>query len=1409
MNKKGIHGLNVVRFNYELWTWNFIDNDVTISSHIFHDIGLNCLVKSHYFILSGFAAVKFSGTETLIEAHQIQGDHTGWLYIGQQQILKAEVIEGQTTELHCVVNLDIGPSAILHVPLTLVLDGVTLNVAGRVTFKNIVVEQDAAVNLLPQSQTVSYSRGTYIPTSSPGTYFLTSVVLKRGAVFHPEGGFSLVVDEMTMKRYVEIEADFVNITGGKLILERGAKFDVSGKAPHGQPGDGLHSNGGSYASEGGVGAGLDLSTASPPYGSVYRPDRYGSASGDGNPGGSYIWLDTVDLFLYGHLIADGNSSDTVGGGSGGSIYVKCQDALYGLGSMEASGGHTGSSAAGAGSGGRIAVFMAENLYQGSMKAAGGDGISQYGSGGPGSIYIEEGTETARNLKETLIVDNFNGQQHHYLTLNESSLHMELKNVEMFNYAKLQLIEDGKNRSVNIQKVHGDGTGLLRLQRHQKGTLERFATGDYASSKLEINLELHDGGEFLLSETTFILGRAPVALDLDGVMRGVLNLIVGEGRKMRVGSNARIVPFQETEISKKANVTFSLLQLDPGSVVEWDPDTGSNMVVGRLNIKFASRMMADYFNISCTDLSLEVASRLSSAGPDRPQSNLDTTLGSGRNGSEGMGGAGHAGKGGESKGNTDVGGEYYGSTYWPVLPGSRGYTDGGGRGGGYVYLAVGNQLYLDGEVTVNGTGDSLGGGSAGSILIQVNRMDGIGQISSCGGNGVGDSGAGSGGRVAVYCNRVNHFLGRYIAYGGTAALPYLTAAAGTVYLEEIRNQLPFRQIRVDNGNRPWDRYSYVHEPDTAVYAYDELHITNQGALKFNTDPGLQAEVDVRLTVGDGTGLLHVQQGQYFNMEYEQTVLKAYTAGLNFIVEEAGEIIFPPTLYIYGTGVVLRDYQEHRSFQLYGRLTGVILLSVAEGNVLYYGRQGHTAAWSNNTYVHIDKPGQFSVARLDLKSYSMLKYTPDTPLICDTGSIDVRYKAVISAENVTIVTGHLNVEAGGKVTAAATDRPEDTLNQAAGQGESSDSELQASGAGHASHGGAVYEFDGTLEHPGGSYYGSLYHPKERGSKGGSSPSKTGGEGGGLMKLTIGFTLHLDGDITVDGAPVEGYAGGGSAGSVHAQMWALEGHGRVLARGGDGYSGGSGGRVALYLGSRNHFEGEYLATGGGCSSGTYLCHGGPGSVFLQDTRNTRPHTQLRLDNAGRNWDQKYTLDEPYTVRYVFDEVHLYNNASLQMLSDHTERNLTVNKLLGDRSGRIHLHANHTCFLEKAESAKTTTKTPANIWIDEGSRAFMATLVYILGTGEVAFRWNGEIVGVQHLRIVPGRVVEMGYFAQTSSLLDGQYTQGQPGIFHFSSFELGAGSSFTFPTPMGMHFTVAYMVSQRDIFSGNLLQNTISFCT
>ena len=68
-------------------------------------------------------------------------------------------------------------------------------------------------------------------------------------------------------------------------------------------------------------------------------------------------------------------------------------------------------------------------------------------------------------------------------------------------------------------------------------------------------------------------------------------------------------------------------------------------------------------------------------------------------------------------------------------------------------------------TIGGTGESLdaGGGSGGSIWVEVETLNGDGLIDVEGGAGANDGGGGgAGGRVAIYYT-INHYTGRRGGY----------------------------------------------------------------------------------------------------------------------------------------------------------------------------------------------------------------------------------------------------------------------------------------------------------------------------------------------------------------------------------------------------------------------------------------------------------------------------------------------------------------------------------------------------------------------------------------------------------------------------------------------------------------------
>ncbi|MCX5689807.1 MAG: hypothetical protein NTV94_08510, partial [Planctomycetota bacterium] len=102
-------------------------------------------------------------------------------------------------------------------------------------------------------------------------------------------------------------------------------------------------------------------------------------------------------------------------------------------------------------------------------------------------------------------------------------------------------------------------------------------------------------------------------------------------------------------------------------------------------------------------------------------------------------------------------------------------------------------------------------------------------------------------------------------------------------------------------------------------------------------------------------------------------------------------------------------------------------------------------------------------------------------------------------------------------------------------------------------------------GGLPYGSSTQPTDFGSGGGKFVSTFGGNGGGLVRLSVGQVLTVDGTITANGSTTSTSAGSGSGGSVYINAGQLAGAGLITANGGNPGGGtwgaGGGGRIAIY--------------------------------------------------------------------------------------------------------------------------------------------------------------------------------------------------------------------------------------------------------
>ena len=62
--------------------------------------------------------------------------------------------------------------------------------------------------------------------------------------------------------------------------------------------------------------------------------------------------------------------------------------------------------------------------------------------------------------------------------------------------------------------------------------------------------------------------------------------------------------------------------------------------------------------------------------------------------------------------------------------------------------------------------------------------------------------------------------------------------------------------------------------------------------------------------------------------------------------------------------------------------------------------------------------------------------------------------------------------------------------------------------------------------------------------------------------------------------------------------QGYGKIQTIGGDGYGGGSGGRIALYFASNKTYSGTFDAYGGLSQNGSANWEGSAGTIFFYHT-------------------------------------------------------------------------------------------------------------------------------------------------------------------------------------------------------------------
>jgi RHS repeat-associated protein len=375
--------------------------------------------------------------------------------------------------------------------------------------------------------------------------------------------------------------------------------------------------------------------------------------------------------------------------------------------------------------------------------------------------------------------------------------------------------------------------------------------------------------------------------------------------------------------------------------------------------------------------------------------------------------------------------------------------------------------------------------------------------------------------------------------------------------------------------------------------DSVTVTFSEEIHYASGAGSFTLADIDVTGPGGpitpTGLDSLGGNEYSVTFATQTVVGTYTTAVGPDVEDiAGNLMDQDQNDTGG-----EDPEDVFAFDVELVDVDVVIssnISIPAGDMTY----DSLAAYIAGATVTIDGTHTFASLHVD-------------------SSAKITHTAGQSTFNVTVI-GDLIVETGGRISV-------DGKGHGSGSGPGA-----GQGGGYGGGGGAGYGGDGSdggtgaysMYGPAGYSHGSILDPISLGSGGGGTTQKPGGAGGGAVRLTVGGTILLDGEISSDGLDGEGAgyhnhsSGGGSGGSVYLTCGVLSGSGSITADagtnpdwGGPRGGGSGGGRIAIYYDTMD-YAGTMTATG---SVGNE--HGGAGTIYLKSS--AAATGDLYIDNDG----------------------------------------------------------------------------------------------------------------------------------------------------------------------------------------------------
>ena len=989
----------------------------------------------------------------------------------------------------------------------------------------------------------------------------------------------------------------------------------------------------------------------------------------------------------------------------------------------------------------------------------------------------------------LTVDNFNRNPDiPTIIIYENSSYYEIDELEMRNHGLLHI--HGNNSSFVIHNFTGDRTGLVHLRQGQKMFVQ-VVESKSGYSVAPVSYKIDKGAEIVFPSSLTLLGTR---CSFDGLVIGVHRLIVAEGAEVVFASTTQTGIKEDRKfrfLTTPGNITFAEVYVQKGSRLEFSRINNTLVFTAIIfRLKYHGLVNINHGEIDSSWAGVESEGKLVLDYTGHP-----AEMGSGPGNTVNLigSGAGHGGMGGVSQAG-QLGGKPYGSIYKAVHLGSGGGNGNGngGSGGGMLHWRIGQEIELDGLVTLrggDGSGASAGGGSGGSILIETTNFTGYGEINVMGGDGSGPSGSGgAGGRISAHVRFRHKYAGVFKAYGGDGKT---YAAAGTVYIEETARGPQYadlkydkstnttyitathRYMEVDNEDRKTEVSTMMMESEHLFYELDELFLTRHANLQVRHPPGsLNVTVIVHRFLGDGTGRFHVRINQTIYVEVVESETNETIAPCSYKIDQGAEVVFPAIVNIYGTRSIIE-----------GRITGVEHLIIASGGFVEFSSTAQTARVENRRYVEIDENGNFSFATVTVERNSRLTFSRilNYTLSLRCSEFRIKYEGLMTMNHGYIYSAFAWIESEGILSLDGTGfGPEQ------GFGHGTTKNNFGSGAGHGGEGGKTDYGEGGIP------YDSVYTPRLYGSGGGNGRG-IGGSGGGSLFWIVGQRLQINGLLSSKGTDGEGIdAGGGSGGSILITTTNMTGHGEIAVPGGSGTgsgSAGSGGRVGIHCRWRYKYGGKFTDHGG--QKGR---NGGPaGTIYKEE--NFRPlqyrhlkymketnttmlavdHTYVHIDNDGFDVPGATLLMEENTTYYEFDEMELTGYSRLLVYHPgNVTVTAVVHKFIGDKSGQFHIRRDQKIFVEYVESETNKTEAPCSYRIDVGGQIILPSEFSMHGTRSV---FEGMIIGVRDLLVSLGAEADFYSTSQTALIENGDYIAiSKPGNISFAIVIVKKGGDIEF---------------------------------